>query len=42
MKQRKKQVGARWIAKVRGVIRQIEWTERQGLAHRAVAASKAC
>jgi preprotein translocase subunit SecE len=42
MKQRKKQVGARWIAKVRGVIRQVEWTKRQRLLYRAVAASKDC
>jgi hypothetical protein len=42
MKQRKKQVGARWIAKVRGVIGQVQWAKRQPQAFRAAAASKGC
>jgi hypothetical protein len=42
MKQRKKQVGARWIAKARGVIGQAKRAKRSRPAFRAAAASKGC
>ncbi len=42
MKQRKKQVGARWIAKARGVIGQAKRAKRPLQAFRAAAASQGC
>ncbi len=42
MTQRKKQVSARWIAKVRGVIGQAKRARRSRPAFRAAAASKGC
>jgi hypothetical protein len=42
MKQRKKQIGARWIAKARGVIGQAKRARNLRRAFRAAAASKGC
>lgn len=42
MKQRKKQVSARWIAKSRGVIAQAKRAKRSRPAFRTVAAPKGC
>lgn len=42
MKQRKKQIGARYVAKVRGAFFKVKWLRLPKLAAQAVQVAKGC